>query len=306
MVLPLIAAGVALGGLGKSIYDDYQTNKKIDKQSAKAEDVINSLSWDPNNYYVNYKYYDDPELYDLYLQDPTAYNDIAVDPSVLEAQNRALQELINLSEEKGLNAIDQQALAEIVNAENRNLQGQNQAILQNAMERGIYGSGLELAQRLQNAQSGANRMNSKDMEVMSQAQQRALDALSSYSDLAGNIRTQDYNEQARRASAIDAINQYNTNQMTNQNKGNVDNLNKVSQSNVDIYNKNQDANVQGYDKNIQNQFDKAKLATGQYQNNINTLGTMNNTNQAMNQGLMTMGATAYEKAYDNEKKAQKQ
>lgn len=302
MVLGAIGGILGAVGLGKSIYDDYRTNKNIAKQSAEAQRVIDSLNWDPSKYMVDYRYYDDPELYNLYLQDQTAYNDVAVDPYVLAAQNQALEDLINLSEAKGLNAIDQQALQEIVNEENKNLQGQNQAILQNAMERGIYGSGLELAQRLQNAQSGANRMSNRDMEVMSQAQQRALDALSSYGDLAGNIRTQDYNEQARRASAIDAINQYNTNQMTNQNKGNVDNLNTVGQSNVDIYNKNQDANVQGYDKNIQNQFNKAGLATGQYQNNINTLGTMNNTNQAMNQGLMTMGSTMFGQAKKDEKK----
>ena len=265
MVWPAIIAGAAM--LGSSALNNATEQERIDKENRRLQDAINGLTYDPKDYYTNYAYYDNPLLYELYQQGNTEYDNINVDPATKEAQNRALEELINLSEAKGLNAIDQQALQEIVNEENRNLKAQNDAIAQEAMQRGVYGSGLELAQRLQNAQSGANRMSNRDMDVMSQAQQRALDALSSYGNLASNMRGQDFNEQASRAAAQDAINRYNTQQTTDWNRGNIDNQNKVSQMNTDVQHKQQDANVQAARDIWGNKTDVAALKTGQYNSN---------------------------------------
>ena len=260
MVWPAIIAGAAM--LGSSALNNATEQERIDKENRRLQDAINGLTYDPKDYYTNYAYYDNPLLYELYQQGNTEYDNINVDPATKEAQNRALEELINLSEAKGLNAIDQQALQEIVNEENRNLKAQNDAIAQEAMQRGVYGSGLELAQRLQNAQSGANRMSNRDMDVMSQAQQRALDALSSYGNLASNMRGQDFNEQASRAAAQDAINRYNTQQTTDWNRGNIDNQNKVSQMNTDVQHKQQDANVQAARDIWGNKTDVANLNAG--------------------------------------------
>lgn len=260
MVWPAIIAGAAM--LGSSALNNATEQERIDKENRRLQDAINGLTYDPKDYYTNYAYYDNPLLYELYQQGNTEYDNINVDPATKEAQNRALEELINLSEAKGLNAIDQQALQEIVNEENRNLKAQNDAIAQDAMQRGVYGSGLELAQRLQAAQSGANRMSNRDMDVMSQAQQRALDALSSYGNLASNMRGQDFNEQAQRAAAQDAINRYNTQQTTDWNRGNIDNQNKVSQMNTDVQHKQQDANVQAARDIWGNKTDVANLNAG--------------------------------------------
>lgn len=261
--LLMIGGGALLG----SMYNNYSTNKRIDEANSRADDVIKGLTWDPNAYFTNYEYYKDPLLYETYLQDENAYNNVNVDPSVLYAQNKALDELINLSESKGLNAIDQQALQEIIDAENRNLQGQNEALTQEAMQRGIYGSGLEMAQRLQNAQSSANRMNNQDMNIMAQAQQRALDSLSNYGNLASNMRVQDYNEQAQKAAAQNTINQFNAQQRTNANVGNVDNQNQVSQLNTGVQHKQQDSNVQAARDNWGNKTDVASLQLDQYSGN---------------------------------------
>ena len=268
MVAPwVVPVAMTVGSVAANQLNNMSANKRIDKENERIDDAISMLTYDPRDYRVNYDMYQDPLLYDLYTQGDSEYNNIAIDPSVLSAQNRALDDLINLSEAKGLNAIDQQALQEIVNEENKNLQGQNDAILQDAMQRGVYGSGLEMAQRLQNAQSGANRMSNRDMDVMSQAQQRALDALSSYGNLASNMRGQDFNEQASRAAAQDAINRYNTQQTTDWNRGNIDNQNKVSQMNTDVQHKQQDANVQAARDIWGNKTDVAALKTGQYNSN---------------------------------------
>lgn len=291
MVAPaIIAAGIMAGG---ALANRLASDASIDEENARIENAVNSLTYNPKDFYANYQYYNDPLLYDTYLQNENAYDNISVDPSVVYAQNKALDELINLSEAKGLDAIDQQALQEIVNTENRNLKGQQDAIMQDAMQRGVYGSGLEMAQRLQAAQSSANRMNSQDMDVMSQAQQRALEALSSYGNLAGNMRNQDYNEQAQRAAAQNAINQYNVNNMKETNKGNIDLQNQTSRANTDIANRQQDSNVQSAKDIYGNEERQVALKTGQYNANIaNTKDREDSLNK-----LIGIGATAAGSAF---------
>ena len=279
MVWP--AAIAALGTAAASMANNAMNNSRIDKENKKIDDAISALKYSPEDYYTNYSYYDDPTLYDTYQLQGTEYDNVSLDPSVLAAQNQALEDLINLSEAKGLNAIDQQALQEIVNEENKNLQGQNDAILQDAMQRGVYGSGLEMAQRLQNAQSSANRMSNRDMDVMSQAQQRALEALSSYGNLASNMRSQDYNEQAKRAAAQDAINQANWQNIQGNANKNVDLRNDVSMKNTDIYNKQQDSNVQSAKDIYANEENKVALRTGQYGGNKDDIRKQQEQNQQM-------------------------
>ena len=289
MVAPaIIAAGIMAGG---ALANRLSTNNQLNKEQARIDRAVNSLSYNPYDYYTNYQYYTDPLLYETYLQNENAYDNISVDPSVLSAQNRALDELINLSESEGLDAIDQQALQEIVDTENRNLKGQQDSIMQNAMQRGVYGSGLEMAQRLQAAQSSANRMNDQDMNVMSQAQQRALEALSNYGNLASNIRNQDYNEQAQRAAAQNAINQYNVSNMSETNKGNVDLRNQTSRANTDIYNKQQDSNVQSAKDIYGNDERQVALKTGQYNNNMKTATDREaSTNKLIGIGSKALGS----------------
>lgn len=262
----LAALGVlsAISGIGNQINE----NNRINRAESRFDKAVDQVTFNPEDLYATYQYYNDPLLYDTYLLDDTAYNNISVNPSVLNAQNRALDELINLSEAKGLDAIDQQALDEIIASENRNLQGQNQALAQEAMQRGIYGSGLEMAQRLQNAQSSANRMNDQDMNVMSQAQQRALEALSNYGNLASNMRTQDFGEQEKIANANDIINKANWENRQNMSNSNIDTRNKVNMANTELYNKQQDSNVQSAQNVYNNKATKAALQTDQYTNSV--------------------------------------
>lgn len=293
MVAWIAPVAMAVGAVAANQLNNMAANKRIDKENERIDEAIDSLTYNPYDFYTNYSMYENPEEYATYLQEGNAYDNIAIDPNTLYAQNKALDELINLSKAKGLNAIDQQALQEIVNEENRNLQGQNQAIIQDAMQRGVYGSGLELAQRLQAAQSGANRMSNRDMDIMSQAQQRALDALSSYGNLASNMRGQDYNEQAQRAAAANTINQFNVNQMTNANRGNVDNRNQVSQLNTGIKNQQQDANVRAAETIYGNEERKRALQTGQYAGNKDDIRKQQEQTQQMIGNLGTAFGSAF-------------
>ena len=269
-----------MAGILSGVSDFLFGNDDVEKYQDRIDEAVSSLSYNPKDFYTNYQYYSDPLLEEIYQQSNTEFDNVKVDPSVLYAQNKALDELINLSESKGLNAIDQQALQEIVDAENRNLKGQQDAIMQDTMQRGVYGSGLEMAQRLQAAQSAANRMNNQDMNVMAQAQQRALDALSNYGNLASNMRGQDYNEQAKRAAAQDAIN-----------RNNINRQNDVSQKNTGIYNQQQDSNVQAARDIYGNEVTKRGLQTGQWSNNISNAINKENSDKNLAGNILVAGAS---------------
>lgn len=299
-----MSATAALGALAVlgSIGNTIATDSRARNEQIRADEYLRDLYFNPNDFKAEYKYLSDPLLENVYQQSNTEYDNVRVDPSVLYAQNRALDDLINLSESKGLNAIDQQALQEIISNENRNLQGQNEAILQDAMQRGVYGSGLEMAQRLQAAQSSANRMNNQDMDVMSQAQQRALEALSNYGNLASNMRTQDFNEQSKRAEAQDTINQYNIGNMIDSNRNNINRQNEVSQKNVGIYNQQQDSNVDSADRMLTHKETKAGLGTGQAQANINSINQSGDRwNSLIGNTAISVGS-ALDNADSNKKK----
>lgn len=270
----ILGAGIGALGTAAAIQNEREARDEAERNSYKALKEIEKLDRTPYDLERLYQYYQDPEAYQALTLGNSAYEDISVDPSVLSAQNRALEELINLSEANGLNAIDQQALQEIVNEENRNLQGQNDAIMQDAMQRGVYGSGLEMAQRLQAAQSAANRMNSRDMDVMSQAQQRALEALSAYGNLAGNMRTQGFNEQDKIANAKDIIARSNWENAQNVLNNNVTDRNKTRAANTDIANSQQDANFEASTTRMGNDKDITAMKTNQYNNNTTVANQM--------------------------------
>lgn len=285
---------VAALGTAKYLYDQQQAGKRLSDREQMFLNSINELDVNnPEEWYAKYKHYADPILYENYQLQGTEYDNIQADPSVLYAQNKALDELMNLSDSKGLDAIDQQALQEIMTDENRNLQGQNQAIAQDAMQRGVYGSGLEMAQRLQNAQSSANRANSKDMEVMAQAQQRALDALSSYGNLASDMRTQGFNEQAKRAEAQDAINLANFQNTQSNANANVDLQNKTNMANVDIDNAQEDQRAQTERDLWDTRYKKSELISGRVNEQEKADAEREKAKNGLTGSLMQAGATYF-------------
>lgn len=278
-------------GTTMMLENEKQARAEAQRNTDKAIKAIESL--DPTKYSWEriYSQYDTPEEYQTLNLSPTAYNDIAVDPTTLEAQNNALQQLMNLSENEGLNSIDRQALQEIINSENANLKGNLDAITQNAMERGIYGSGLELANKLQQAQSSANRNSSQDMSVLAQAQQRALDALSNYGNLSSNMRSQDFSEKEKIANANDIINRANWENAQNVSNANVSDRNKTNAANVDIKNAQQDANFEETNTRYGKDENKAAMLNNQYNTNNSMVNSMaDRTNKTIGTLASSLGS----------------
>lgn len=151
-----------------------------------------------------------PEEAQTVLMGPSAYEGIKVDPAARQAQSDALRQLSDITEGGGLTAIDKSKISNIqdeIDTSNRGAQG---AIVQNAAERGVGGSGLDLAARLSAQQGAATTGAKRSTDVAALAQQRALDTIAAKANLGGSMRTQDFGEASTKAAARDAIEKFNT------------------------------------------------------------------------------------------------
>jgi hypothetical protein len=245
----------------------------------------------------------DPEQAATILQNPSAMNQISSDPSLKQNQMDALLGLQDISDSGGLTSGDQANLSKIRTDEDTAARGKREAIIQNAQSRGLGGSGLELMSQMQNQQDSATRNSQRDMDVAGQAQERALQALMQQGQLSGQIQNQDFNQQAQKAQANDAISQFNAqNQQAqiNQNVGarnaaqaaNLGTKQNIANSNVATANTQQQFNKGLIQQQFDNQIKKAGGSTGVDQANAQAAG-QNSANQAnaTNQ-LIGIGATA--------------
>ena len=167
-------------------------------------------------------------------------------------------------------------------------------------QRGISGSGQELAAQLQGSQAASQLASQQGMQQAAQAQRARMQALSSLSEMAGGIEQTDFQREAQRQEAQDAINRFN---LQNRNVAELRNLDlqqslkneferekaRVAQANVDLENQ----------QRLQNQVNRPLAQYGlqtQYASGISQgIGNVGQTQtqqqlanqQAMMQGLGT-------------------
>ena len=142
------------------------------------------------------------------LADPSLMSEITTDPFILEAQQRSLGKLEEISEE-GLTLEDKARIEQVRREVGAQERGQRERIAQEMQERGVRGSGLELAQQLALQQSAADRRSQESLEQAARAEKRALEAIMQSGAMAGEMRGQEFREQSAKAQAQDAINQFN-------------------------------------------------------------------------------------------------
>ncbi len=85
------------------------------------------------------------------------------------------------------------------------MKGDREALAQSLKNRGVYGSGAEIANNLSSMQEAAARRSQEELAANAGAQKRALDSLTLFSDNAGKIRDQELNE----GQALDAVGMFN-------------------------------------------------------------------------------------------------
>jgi len=144
-----------------------------------------------------------------------------VNPLAREAQQQALGQLGKISEE-GFTESDKAALNRIQREEENYNKSQQGALKRSFESRGMGGSGANLQAELQQGQQSANRLSDRGMDVAALGRQRALQAMSTRGQLAGEMTSEDLGAQKMRDYAnqfnASSLNNYlsNLNQMKNQ------------------------------------------------------------------------------------------
>lgn len=209
---------------------------------------------------------------------------VSTDTGYTEAQKQALSQLQTIGNSGGMTLSDQAQLEKNQGNINADERGHREAILQDARQRGGYGSGTALAAQLMNQQNASNQAHQTGLDVNAQAQQRALQAIMSAGQLGGQMQEQQFGQQAEKAKAQDAINQWNAqNQQANRNNNiqlqnqaaqyNLGNNQNLSNANVDLTNK------QGvYNAALPQQYFNNQLAVTQGKANARA-GQATNLNQ---------------------------
>lgn len=218
-----------------------------------------------------------PDEAEFIRQDPSAFEDLVVDPAGRQAELQALDKLQGIMESGGMDAQARARLSQIQDEIGTSSRGAREAIMQNAAERGIAGSGFELVNKLTEQQGAATRANQAAVQAAADAEQRALQAISQSGALGGQIRNQDYAQEAAKAQAIDQINKFNTANKQSVLNSNVDRRNaaqvtnlsekqRVADTNVKTRNDQQQQNKALIQQKFNNEIAKAGGASGQLKN----------------------------------------
>lgn len=251
-----------------------------------------------------------PELQHAIAQNPSEFESIVTSSSDRGAQERALSELERIGYEGGMRLQDRAALQDVLLQSQGRAESERNSIAAEMARRGQGGSGYEVAARLQGQQGTADQAANSSLKIAANAQDRALAAIEGAGSLATQYRTQDFGEQAQKATAADRIDAFNTANLRDVNSANVGLRNRAQELNLanrqDIANRNTTVNNQQevYNKGLlqqqyDNQIKKAQGMQGVYDNKSglatkageNTANTISNIGGAVI-GANTAGATA--------------
>jgi hypothetical protein len=260
MPIPLIAAAAI--GAGSQIIAGYMANqaqgKAIKSQKQMFDEVNRQLAaiGQPQLEPMQFQQIQDKmaglnpeELYKVAQTGPSEMQDMQVDRTGRNAQLQALSRIQQIGSEGGLTAEDKANLANIqMQADSENA-GQQAALQEAFQRRGVAGGGQEMAARMNAQQNAANQARMGGLQTAASARSRALEAIMQGGQLGGQLQGADTSEAQRRAQAIDATNQFNTQllQGVYGQRGNAGidiarNSQGVENSNVGIANKQQEWN----------------------------------------------------------------
>lgn len=184
---------------------------------------------------------------------PSAYEGISVDPRLKQTQMDMLNTLSKMGTE-GLTAEDRANLNAMRRQAAADEQSRQQSILQQMAQRGIGGSGVELASRIASSQAQADRAGQESDRLAAMIQRRMLEGAAQSGSLAGNIRQQEYGEQSDLARARDYNQQFNLGQRASTNAANIAAMNAAQQAN--LANKQRIHEIGVNTRNQQQQYNK--------------------------------------------------
>jgi uncharacterized protein YcfJ len=143
---------------------------------------------------------------------PEAASAISQDPTVRNAQLRALTQMQDVANQGGEDVQSRVAERQAMDTANANERSQRAAIMADAAARGTVGGGQELASKLTAQQGQANRASATGGQAASDARTRALQAIQASGTQAGQIGQSDLSNQ----QAKNQIAEFNAAQRLNQ------------------------------------------------------------------------------------------
>lgn len=167
---------------------------------------------------------------------------ITEDPRFKDTQLEVLDQMSEVTR-RGLTAEDRQdfnVMREKINQEN---ESKRQQLLAMYQQRGLAGSGSEIASQLLNAQGGANLLAQGGDEIAAAAAQKKAASMAALGDYVGQLRGQDFDIEKTKAGAEDVVNQFNTAQSINREQRRAQSTNAINAANLAEEQRVQDTNT---------------------------------------------------------------
>jgi hypothetical protein len=177
----------------------------------------------------------DPELVKQQqsLVDEVRARGLTADKTSRDAQQGALDELMGIYNQGGQTARDKMLRAK-ARADSENwLKGQREADMASMAERGVDGSGAEVLSMLGDRQDAATRLSAADLQASADAEQRALDARLSGSQVARGMESSANAYQAGNTAAAGGILGDMRGAADAYQRGNAEMIAKIGQTNTD-------------------------------------------------------------------------
>jgi len=172
-----------------------------------------------------------PEQIEAMQMGVSAMEQVQTDPEAARLQEDALAKMSEVAE-GGMTAGDEAAMREMQRDVGQSDVARRKSILNDMAQRGVLGSGMELAAQLQGQQESAESAAEASDRAIQQAQARSLAAMSQQGQMAGKLRAQDFGEKSDVARAKDAITEFN-----------LANRQRVADTNIGERNRAQQANL---------------------------------------------------------------
>jgi len=213
-----------------------------------------------------------PEMEAAIVQGPSSMEQVSTDPRLKSAQMAALTSMQRRGEE-GFTPVEMAELAQLQRSVGAQERARQESILQGMQQRGVAGSGAELAAQLSSSQAAAERQAQQSQSMAAQAYQQALNSMMQSGQLAGSMRTQEFGEQSDVARARDEIARANTMNQRDVQMRNIGSRNvagaqdlaeqqRIAEQNVALANQQQIYNKQLQQKEFENRLSKNKAKAG--------------------------------------------
>lgn len=207
-------------------------------------------------------------------QNASAFNSISEDPR-LKAQQTSMLDAKKERAELGLTPSDIAELNMIRRSIGNQAQARDSSMVQNMQQRGMGGSGAEILSRMQGNQNAFQQQAEAGDRQAQMAFNAKQDAMNASFNATNNVIQQDFNQNATKATAQDAISRFNTQMRGDVQARNVAAQNQAQSANTGMRQgleniRAQNANTQEthnkglYQQEFDNNMRKAGGVAGQY------------------------------------------